>query len=195
MKITAVEFYKSFFALKALPAPRLPEIAFAGRSNVGKSSLINKLLNRKGIAKTSSTPGRTQSINFILANQACYLVDLPGYGYAKVPLAIKKSWGQLIRGYLQQRESLKLLILIVDSRRKPNEEEKLFAQWLDQNAIAWVLVLTKTDKLKNAARKRARSDWQQFLEAGRVVEFSAVSGEGRDKLWREIDTALQAPSA
>ena len=99
MRVNAVEFYKSFFKIADLPAPNLPEIAFAGRSNVGKSSLINKLMNRRGIAKTSSTPGRTQSINFILVNKACYLVDLPGYGYAKVPLKIKKSWGQLIQGY------------------------------------------------------------------------------------------------
>jgi len=195
MKITAVEFYNSFFNLKDLPVPKLPEIAFAGRSNVGKSSLINKLLNRRGIAKTSSTPGRTQSINFILANRACYLVDLPGYGYAKVPRAVKKGWGQLIQGYLQQRSSLKLLILIVDSRRKPNEEEKLFVQWLNQHAIPWALVLTKTDKLKNAARARAQREWQVFLDASAVIEFSAVSGAGRDKLWRMIDTAIKKPAA
>ena len=122
-------------------------------------------------------------------------MDLPGYGYAKVPLAIKKSWGQLIQGYLQQRASLKLLVLIVDSRRQPNEEEKLFVQWLELNAIPWVLVLTKTDKLKNAARARSRREWQAFLDAESVVEFSAVSGEGRDKLWREIDAALQGTRA
>lgn len=191
MKINGVEFYKSFFKVTGLPAPNLPEIAFAGRSNVGKSSLINKLLNRRGIAKTSSTPGRTQSINFILINQNCFLVDLPGYGYAKVPLVIKKSWGQLIQGYLQERSSLKLLVLIVDARRQANEEEKLFVQWLNLHAIPWVLVLTKTDKLKNTARARARKEWQTFLDADNVVEFSAVSGEGRDKLWRQIDAALQ----
>jgi GTP-binding protein len=195
MRVNAVEFYKSFFKISDLPAPNLPEIAFAGRSNVGKSSLINKLMNRRGIAKTSSTPGRTQSINFILVNKACYLVDLPGYGYAKVPLKIKKSWGQLIQGYLQERASLKLLVLIVDARRNANEEEKLFVQWLNLHNIAWVLVLTKTDKLKNAARARARREWQTFLDADSVVEFSAVSGEGRDKLWREIDTALKKPPA
>jgi GTP-binding protein len=195
MKVTGAEFYKSFFKLTALPAPNLPEIAFAGRSNVGKSSLINKLLNYRGIAKTSSTPGRTQSINFILVNQNCFLVDLPGYGYAKVPLAIKKSWGQLIQGYLKERASLKLLVLIVDARRKANEEEKLFVQWLNLHNIAWVLVLTKTDKLKNAARARARREWQTFLDAVSVIEFSAVSGEGRDKLWRAIYTALQSPPA
>ena len=191
MKITAVEFYKSFFTLAGLPAAELPEIAFAGRSNVGKSSLINTLLNRRGIAKTSSTPGRTQSINFILVNQSCYLVDLPGYGYAKVPLAIKKSWGQLIQDYLQERSSLKLLVLIVDARRQANEEEKLFVQWLELNNVPWILVLTKTDKLKNAARARARREWQAFLGAESVVEFSAVSGEGRDRLWRIITAAIQ----
>jgi len=195
MKINEVEFYKSFFKVTGLPTPDLPEIAFAGRSNVGKSSLINKLLNRRGIAKTSSTPGRTQSINFILINQNCYMVDLPGYGYAKVPLAIKKSWGQLIQGYLQQRSSLKLLVLIVDSRREPNEEEKLFVQWLELNNVPWALILTKTDKLKNAALARSRREWQSFLGAESVVEFSAVSGAGRDKLWREIDAALQGTRA
>ena len=115
---------------------------------------------------------------------------MPGYGYAKVPIAIKKSWGQLIQGYLQQRSSLKLLVLIVDARRKPNEEEKLFVQWLELHEIPWVLVLTKTDKLKNAARAQSRRDWQAFLDAHIVIEFSAVSGEGRDKLWREIDAVL-----
>ena len=123
------------------------------------------------------------------------MVDLPGYGYAKVPLAIKKSWGQLIQGYLQQRSSLKLLVLIVDSRREPNEEEKLFVQWLELNNVPWTLVLTKTDKLKNAALARSRREWQAFLGAESVVEFSAVSGAGRDKLWREIDAALQGTRA
>ena len=192
MKVSDVEFYNSFFSLASLPEPALPEVAFAGRSNVGKSSLINKLLNRKGVAKTSSTPGRTQSINFFLINASCYMVDLPGYGYAKVPRAVKKKWGQLIDGYLQQRASLKLLVLIVDARRKPNEEEKLFAEWLDMHAIPWVLVITKIDKLKNAARARSRRDWQSFLNANHVVEFSSLTGAGRDKLWREIDDALRS---
>jgi len=191
MKINAAEFYKSFFKCADLPAPELPEIAFAGRSNVGKSSLINKLLNRRGIAKTSSTPGRTQSINFILANQALFLVDLPGYGYAKVPLEVKKHWGRLIQDYLRQRACLKLLVLIVDARRTGTDDEKLFVQWLDQHAIPWMLVLTKTDKLKNAERARARRHWQDFLGTGNAVDFSAVSGEGRDKIWRVIEAALR----
>jgi GTP-binding protein len=192
VKVVSVEFYNSFFSLASLPEPALPEVAFAGRSNVGKSSLINRLLNRKGVAKTSSTPGRTQSINFFLINKACYMVDLPGYGYAKVPRAVKKKWGQLIDGYLQQRASLKLLVLIVDARRTPNEEEKLFTEWLAMHAIPWVLVITKTDKLKTAARARSRREWQSFLNAHNVVEFSSVSGAGRDKLWREIDAALRS---
>jgi len=194
MKINAAEFYKSFFKFADLPAPGLPEIAFAGRSNVGKSSLINKLLNRRGIAKTSSTPGRTQSINFILANQSLYLVDLPGYGYAKVPLEVKKQWGKLIQDYLRQRTCLKLLVLIVDARRTGTDDEKLFGQWLDQHAIPWLLVLTKTDKLKNAERARARRHWQDFLGTGSAVDFSAVSGEGRDKVWRAIEAAIKGGS-
>ncbi|MBM4311907.1 MAG: YihA family ribosome biogenesis GTP-binding protein [Deltaproteobacteria bacterium] len=194
MKINAAEFYKSFFKCADLPAPGLPEIAFAGRSNVGKSSLINKLLNRRGIAKTSSTPGRTQSINFILANQAFFLVDLPGYGYAKVPLEVKRHWGKLIQDYLQQRAGLKLLVLIVDARRTGTDDEKLFVQWLDQNAIAWVLVITKTDKLKNAQLARSLRHWREFLETDSIIEFSAVSGKGRDKVWRVIEAAMQAAS-
>ncbi len=191
MKINEAAFYKSFFKLADLPAPDLPEIAFAGRSNVGKSSLINKLLNRRGLAKTSSTPGRTQSINFIQVNQACFLVDLPGYGYAKVPLEVKKHWGALIQGYLAQRACLKLLVLIVDARRRGTEDEKLFIQWLDQNNIAWVVVITKTDKLKNAARAAAKRHWREYLDTHDIVEFSAVSGEGRDRLWRAIDAAMR----
>ncbi len=192
MKINAAEFYKSFFKCADLPAPEFPEIAFAGRSNVGKSSLINRLLNRRGLAKTSSTPGRTQSINFIMVNQALFLVDLPGYGYAKVPLEVKKHWGKLIQDYLRQRACLELLVLIVDARRSGTDDEKLFVQWLDQHAIPWMLVLTKTDKLKNAERGRARRHWQDFLGTGGAVEFSAVSGEGRDKLWRAIEAAMRA---
>jgi GTP-binding protein len=194
MKIRDAAFHKSFFKLGDLPVPGPPEIAFAGRSNVGKSSLINKLLNRRGLAKTSSTPGRTQSINFILVNDACFLVDLPGYGYAKVPLEVKKKWGALIQGYLQQRSCLHLLVLIVDARRTGTDDEKLFVQWLEQHGIAWLLVITKTDKLKNAARASARRHWQEFLAADSMVEFSAVTGAGRDKVWRAIDEALQAGS-
>jgi len=191
MKVTGAEFHKSFFKLIDLPAPGMPEIAFAGRSNVGKSSLINKLLNRRGIAKTSSTPGRTQSINFILVNRACFLVDLPGYGYAKVPREVKKHWGKLIQGYLEQRTCLRLLVLIVDARRKGTEDEKLFTQWLDLHGIPWIPVLTKTDKLKNAVRASSRRHWREFLAARDIVEFSAVTGEGRDRLWRVIDAALR----
>lgn len=191
MKINEAGFHKSFFKIGDLPAPELPEIAFAGRSNVGKSSLINKLLNRRGIAKTSATPGRTQSINFILVNRALYLVDLPGYGYAKVPLEVKKHWGKLINGYLEQRSCLKLLVLIVDARRRGTEDEKLFVQWLERQNIAWVLVLTKTDKLKNAERARSRRHWREFLGAREPVEFSSASGEGRDRLWSAINAALR----
>jgi GTP-binding protein len=185
-------FIRGVPAMKFLPPEGPPEVAFAGRSNVGKSSLINKLLTRRGIAKTSSTPGRTQSINFILVNKSLFLVDLPGYGYAKVPLKLKKHWGTLIQDYLRQRACLKLLVLIVDARRTGTDDEKLFVQWLDRNAITWVLVITKTDKLKNAERARSRRHWQEFLGAGSAVEFSAVSGEGRDKLWRAIEAAMRA---
>lgn len=192
MKIVDVKFLKSVYKLTDLPKGQAPEIAFSGRSNVGKSSLINTLVNRKGIAKTSSTPGRTQALNFIDVNSALYFVDLPGYGYARVPDAVKKDWQQLIEGYLEKSGNLKLVILIIDSRRDPREEEAQFAEWLKLNCIPYSVVLTKIDKLKKGKRQKAYSVWQKFLGIEQVLPFSALSGEGKGGIWSVIEQHLNA---
>jgi GTP-binding protein len=192
MKVIDAKFYKSVFKKSSLPTGQIPEIAFSGRSNVGKSSLINTLINRKGIAKTSSTPGRTQSINFIDINNSLYFVDLPGYGYARVPDSVKKDWRQLIEGYLEKRENLKLVILIIDSRRDPREEEAQFADWLKLNGISYAVVITKIDKLKKGKRLKSYSAWQKFLGVENVLPFSAVTGEGKGGIWSIIEQHLNA---
>ena len=192
MKVIDAKFYKSVFKKASLPTGQIPEIAFSGRSNVGKSSLINTLINRKGIAKTSSTPGRTQSINFIDLNNSLYFVDLPGYGYARVPDSVKKDWQHLIEGYLEKRENLKLVILIIDSRRDPREEEAQFADWLKLNGISYAVVITKIDKLKKGKRLKSYSAWQKFLGVENVLPFSAVTGEGKGGIWSIIEQHLNA---
>ena len=192
MKVIDAKFYKSVFKKSSLPTGQIPEIAFSGRSNVGKSSLINTLINRKGIAKTSSTPGRTQSINFIDINNSLYFVDLPGYGYARIPDSVKKDWRQLIEGYLEKRENLKLVILIIDSRRDPREDEAQFADWLKLNGISYAVVITKIDKLKKGKRLKSYSAWQKFLGVENVLPFSAVTGEGKGGIWSIIEQHLNA---
>ena len=192
MKVIDAKFYKSVFKKSSLPTGQIPEIAFSGRSNVGKSSLINTLINRKGIAKTSSTPGRTQSINFIDINNSLYFVDLPGYGYARVPDSVKKDWRQLIEGYLEKRENLKLVILIIDSRRDPREDEAQFADWLKLNGISYAVVITKIDKLKKGKRLKSYSAWQKFLGVENVLPFSAVTGDGKGGIWSIIEQHLNA---
>ena len=192
MRVIDAKFYKSVFKKASLPTGQIPEIAFSGRSNVGKSSLINTLINRKGIAKTSSTPGRTQSINFIDINNSLYFVDLPGYGYARVPDSVKKDWQHLIEGYLEKRENLKLVILIIDSRRDPREDEAQFADWLKLNGISYAVVITKIDKLKKGKRLKSYSAWQKFLGVENVLPFSAVTGEGKGGIWSIIEQHLNA---
>jgi GTP-binding protein len=193
MKVSQVNFVTSVYSLKALPKPGLPEIAFSGRSNVGKSSLINVLLGKKNFAKTSSTPGRTQSINFMEINGACYFVDLPGYGYAQVPLAVRKKWGPLIEGYLLSRSSLRLLILLVDVRREPGEEEVLFGEWLHEHKIPFMIVMTKIDKVTKNSRLASLHLWEQRLACqGRIIPFSAITGEEKHTIWKNIEGALKA---
>ena len=192
MKVTDARFIKSVYHLPDLPKPLLPELAFSGRSNVGKSSLINVLLNRKGFAKTSSTPGRTQSINFMEINSSVYFVDLPGYGYANVPLAVRKKWQPLIEGYLAQRTTLRLLVLLADIRREPQEDEELFVAWLKQLDIPLMVVLTKIDKVKKNSQVTSLRQWQKRLDIDeKIVLFSAVTGEGKEKIWRYLDLSLR----
>jgi len=188
MKITEACFVKSVYHLHDLPNPVLPEFAFSGRSNVGKSSLINTLLNRRGFAKTSATPGRTQSINFMEINRTFCFVDLPGYGYANVPLSVRKKWLPLIEGYLKNRPTLRLVIIIGDVRREPPEEELLYAEWLKQHGIPLMVVLTKIDKVTKQQQMKSLRLWKNRLGIeGDIILFSAATGEGKDRVWKHIN--------
>src|SRR3712207_4063273 len=164
MKITSAKFVKSAFERAHWPHDGRPEVAFLGRSNVGKSSLINSLLRVKGLARTSSTPGRTQSLNYFLINERFYFVDLPGYGFARVPRDVRESWGRMVTGYLAKREPLVLSIHIVDSRHEPTKLDLQLREWLLFNGKPFLTVATKSDKLsqnelhKNLARARKALD-------------------------------------
>ncbi len=189
MIISSAEFVKSATRPSNYPPAELPEIAFAGRSNVGKSSLINRLVNRKHLVKTSSTPGRTQLLNFFLINKEISFVDLPGYGYAKVPPAVKKKWGPMIETYLSTRHTLKGVVLIVDIRRIPSPEERNLIDWLNHYGRSCILVLTKTDKL---SKSKQIAQHRKIAEAFRtnpekLLLFSAKSGQGRDAVWEAIE--------
>jgi len=186
--IHSAKFITSAVKPAQYPPADLPEIAFAGRSNVGKSSLINTLVNRKRLVKTSRTPGRTQLINFFSINDQLGLVDLPGYGYARVPAAVKKKWGPMIEGYLAGRHSLRGVVLILDIRRMPDERERLFISWLAQCRLPVILVLTKADKLSTGAQSRRYREISEALDTELPpILFSAKTRRGRDALWKAIN--------
>jgi GTP-binding protein len=192
MKILSAEFVISATKPSQYPLEDLPEIAFAGRSNVGKSSLINILVNRRHLVKTSSTPGRTQTINFFNINSNLIFVDLPGYGYARVPEAIKKKWGPMIETYLSGRRTLKAVVVIMDIRRTPREEEQNLIEWLKHYSIARILILTKADKLSKTKQNQKRTAYAATLGENKddLILFSAKSRQGRDDLWQAIEKLL-----
>jgi len=188
-----VEFLKSAFQEAHYPPPDRPEIAFGGRSNVGKSSLLNVLVNRRKLARTSGRPGRTQAINFFMVDDRLYLVDLPGYGYARVPLKVKESWGKMVENYLQGRTNLRAVVVILDIRRDPSEDDKALLQWLAHYGIAAIVVLTKADKLKrHHTKERAKIIREQLSEISSEspVIFSAKTRDGRVLLWEKIEAAI-----
>ena len=190
MKITTAEFLKSSFQAADWPSGALPEIAFMGRSNVGKSSLINSLLAVRGLARTSSTPGRTQSLNFFLINNRFRFVDLPGFGYARVPKAIKASWGEMVSSYLAKREQLVLSIQIVDSRHEPTKLDLQLHEWLEHSAKPRLIVATKSDKLSNNELNESLGRVKRVFSKDRVVTYSAKTGRGGSEVWRAIESAL-----
>ncbi|HEX8706852.1 MAG TPA: ribosome biogenesis GTP-binding protein YihA/YsxC [Pyrinomonadaceae bacterium] len=190
MKVTGTEFIKSAFEESHWPAGSMPEIAFLGRSNVGKSSLINSLLGVKGLARTSSTPGRTQALNFFLINNRFRFVDLPGYGYARVPKNIRAEWGQMATNYLAKRTQLVLSIQIVDSRHEPTTLDLQLQEWLQHHAKPQALVATKSDKLSNNELRKNLERTKRLLSAEQVIAYSATTGKGRDQVWRAIEEAL-----
>ncbi len=193
MNVIQAEFMKSAAKPKDYPPPGLPEVAFVGRSNVGKSSLINVLSGRKGLVRTSSTPGRTQLINFFDINTVLTLVDLPGYGYAKAPPALRKQWGPMIESYLSIRESLKAVVLILDIRRVPSDGDLQMLRWLEMYNIPPILVVTKCDKLSKNEQARQKGIIAAAIkrDKGMLLPFSALSKEGRDDIWCEILRVLE----
>jgi len=176
------------------PESSLPEIAFAGRSNVGKSSLLNVLVRRKSFARVSRTPGRTREINFFRVNNAFVLVDLPGYGYARISKEQKAEWKPLIEAYLRRTSQLRGIVLLLDIRREPSDDDRAMLNFLAELEVPTIVALTKTDKLsKLAARERvAEISGALSLESDQVIPFSAVSGEGRVELLEAITDLLEA---
>jgi len=192
MIVKSAAFVTSAVKPPQYPEALHPEVAFAGRSNVGKSSLINTLVNRKRLVKTSSTPGRTQLINFFTANDCISLVDLPGYGYAKVPASVTRNWGPMIETYLKSRATLKAVILILDIRRIPGIEEQNFIDWLELYHRTPLLVLTKADKLSKSIQKKQRQAIGTTLgvDEASLILFSAKTRLGRPEVWSAIERAV-----
>ena len=191
MKVVTTEFLKSAFKEDDWPKDPRPEIAFLGRSNVGKSSLINSLLSVRGLARTSSTPGRTQSLNFFLIDDEFKFVDFPGYGYARVPGKIKSSWSEMATSYLAKRRQLVLSIHIVDSRHEPTKQDLQLHDWLEESDKPRLVVATKSDKLSNNELRKNLEHIARVLNDDSVVAYSAKSGRGRDELWRAIRSAIE----
>jgi GTP-binding protein len=194
MKITSAEFLLSAASLRQLPRNGFGEIAFLGRSNVGKSSLINRLCARKTLARTSGEPGRTRELNYYLINKQFYFVDLPGYGYARVPEQVRSSWGKLIEQYLKNRDQLRLVVQLIDARHEPTELDLMMVGWLDYYDIPFLVALTKADKLPTSKMPRyltaARDVFAKYRQCTDVIPFSAVSGIGKSDLIRSIGTHL-----
>ena len=177
-----------------LPENTLPEFAFAGKSNVGKSSLINALMNRKAYARTSSQPGKTQTINFYNINKALFYVDLPGYGYAKVSLEAKAKWGKMIERYLQKSAMLKMVFLLVDIRHEPSANDKMMYDWVVSNGYHPVIIATKLDKLKRSQVPKAVKVIRMGLGMEKediLIPFSAETKQGREEIWELIEQAAQ----
>jgi len=176
-----------------LPENELPEIAFAGKSNVGKSSLINGLLNRKTLARTSSSPGKTQTINFYNINKELYFVDLPGYGYAKVSQEIRNKWGKMIERYLNTSEQLKTIFLLIDIRHAPGENDVTMYEWIVANGYTPVIIATKLDKIKRSQKDKNIKIIREKLGVSKetkIIPFSAVSKQGKEEIWELIQSTI-----
>lgn len=198
MRRVTAQFLKTATHPPHYPTGDYPEVAFAGRSNVGKSSLINCLVRQRGLAKTSSQPGRTQALNFFLVNESLMFVDLPGYGYSKVPASVQARWKPMVETYLRERSNLRGVVQIVDLRHPPTETDCALWEWLRHYGIPRVVVATKADKLSRSQQHRNLPVVGETLGLAKddaLIPFSALRGSGRDQLWRWIDqvTAADAP--
>ena len=193
MKVTQAEIVISAVQQSQYPEDNLPEIVLLGRSNVGKSSFINTLIQRKGLARTSSQPGKTQTMNFYKINDAFYFVDMPGYGYAKVSKKEREKWGVMIEEYLQKRENMVLVLLLVDSRHEPTEDDRLMYVWLTYYGLDPVIIATKADKISKVRQKKAVDNIFNTLRPRKrsdVILFSAATKMGKDEAWEVIEGRL-----
>ncbi len=173
-----------------LPVNALPEVAFAGKSNVGKSSMINKLVNRKKLARTSGQPGKTRTINFYNINQEMYIVDLPGYGYAKVSKSVSEQWGPMIERYLHTSDQLRMVFLLIDIRHKPTDNDVTMYRWILSNGFSPAIIATKLDKIKRSQKKKQLDlirSTLKVVEGVPIIPFSAETGQGRDEIWDLIE--------
>jgi GTP-binding protein len=196
-RIHSAEFVKAASAPKGYPPGGLPEIAFCGRSNVGKSSLINTLLTRRSLAQTSRTPGKTRTLNFFLINGDFYFVDLPGYGYARISRSVKETWGKMIEAYLSSRRALRGTVLLIDIRHPPTAFDRQMKEWLDHFGHPVVVAATKADKLGAAAcRRNLRTIAEELpLQEGQsLIAFSSTTGKGKAALWSALAELLLSAS-
>ncbi|MBW1981587.1 MAG: YihA family ribosome biogenesis GTP-binding protein [Deltaproteobacteria bacterium] len=193
MNIHSATFVGSAVRPEQYPPADLPEVAFVGRSNVGKSSLINRLVNRKKLVRTSKTPGCTQLINFFEINKRYRFVDLPGYGYAKVPKTVRRRWRPMVETYLAGRKNLRGIVLLLDARRVPTADDQQLGGWLQEKGLPLIAVMTKIDKLGRNQRQKQLEIIARTLRLARqtIVQFSAVSGEGRDVLWQRLQAMME----
>ncbi|MCI3923592.1 ribosome biogenesis GTP-binding protein YihA/YsxC [Paenibacillus sp. TRM 82003] len=193
MKITSTEFVISAVKPEQYPEDGLPEIALAGRSNVGKSSLINRLIQRKNLARTSGQPGKTQTLNYYRINGDMYFVDLPGYGFARVSMETRKQWGKMIETYLTKRQPLRAVLHLVDIRHEPSAEDVMMSDWLAHFGIQTCVVATKADKIPKGKRPSHVKVIREKLQLSKdhpLIVFSSEEGLGKDELWQWIGTQL-----
>jgi GTP-binding protein len=195
MKIKSAEFIDSIYDLRTLPKSVLSEFVFVGRSNVGKSSLVNKICGKKKLAKIGSVPGKTRQLNYFLINEEFYLVDLPGYGYAKVPEQIRAGWKKLVEDYISQRQNVSMVFVLIDSRHEPTYLDELMVSWLEYYEIPYAIVLTKSDKISQNKMEK------QIYRSSKIVNneelckdyipFSIITGEGKNEILSLIDEQLK----
>ncbi|MEW5924206.1 MAG: ribosome biogenesis GTP-binding protein YihA/YsxC [Candidatus Zixiibacteriota bacterium] len=191
MPLSAV-FYRSYADARKIPQDSRPQIAFAGRSNVGKSSLLNRLVGLKRLAKTSKTPGRTRLVNFFLINEKYFFVDLPGYGYARASESEKRQWGRLVNNYLENSANLRAVCFLLDCRREPNADDLLMIDWLQSSDIKYAIVLTKADKLSKSNLAKKKKEIEKIFKVT-PIPFSSVSGIGKRELMKWIEDLVGNP--
>ena len=191
MRITSASFVKSAFKETDWPRDQRPEIAFLGRSNVGKSRFINSLLSVRGLARTSSTPGRTQSLNFFLINERFWFVDLPGYGYARAPKNVQAQWSAAANEYLSRRQQLVLLVHLIDARHEPTARDLQLHEWLMHENKPFMIVATKADKLSQNELAVQLARARKTLQTTEILPYSAVTGRGREEVWHCITNAMK----